>query len=40
MWNGPYDYDPEKDKLPSQVTAIIIVAAIVASLYLSFVVLV
>ncbi len=40
MWKGPYDYHPEKDKLPTRVTAFIIVAAFVAALYLSFVVLV
>ena len=40
MWKGPFDYDPEKDKLPAQVTAIIVVAAVVASIYLSFLVLV
>ncbi len=40
MWKGPYDYDREEDKLPLQITAFIIVAAIVASLYLSFFVLV
>jgi hypothetical protein len=40
MWQGPYDYDPEKDKLPAQITGIIIIASIVASLYLSFFVLV
>ena len=40
MWKGPFDFDPEKDKLPAQITAIIVVAAFVASLYLSFFVLV
>ena len=40
MWKGPYDYNPETDKLPIRVTILIIIAAFVASLYLSFVVLV
>ncbi len=38
MWKSPWDYNPETDKLPTNITIVIIIAAIVAAVYLSFVV--
>ena len=37
MPNSPFDYDPEKDNLPPLITFWIVVAALGAAVYLSFV---
>jgi len=37
MWKSPWDYNPETDKLSTNVTIIIINAAVLAAVYLSFV---
>jgi len=35
MWKSNWDYNPETDKLPKNITIIIVVASIVAAVYLS-----
>jgi len=37
MDKNDFNYDAERDKLPSNITAIIIMASIAAAIYLSFV---
>ncbi len=37
MWKSDWDYHPETDKLPMNITIIIVVASIVAAVYLSMV---
>jgi len=37
MWNSPWDYQPDKDKLPNNITSFIIIAAVLAAIYLSLV---
>lgn len=36
MWKSKFDYDPEKDKLPTNVTVVIVVTSIILAVYLSF----
>ncbi len=35
MWKSDWDYNPETDKLPKNITILIVVASIVAAVYLS-----
>ncbi len=37
MWHSDWDYNPETDKLPRNITLIIVIASIAAAVYLSFV---
>jgi hypothetical protein len=37
MWKSEWDYNPETDKLPRNVTIIIVIASIVAAVYLSMI---
>jgi len=37
MWKSDWDYNPETDKLPKNITILIVVASIVAAVYLSMV---
>jgi hypothetical protein len=37
MWKSEYDYDPEKDGLPRNATIFIVIASVIAALYLAFV---
>lgn len=37
MWKSDWDYNPETDKLPKNITILIVVASIVAAVYLSLV---
>jgi hypothetical protein len=37
MWHSDWDYNSETDKLPKNITILIIVASIVAAVYLSMV---
>ncbi len=37
MWKSQWDYNPETDKLSTNVTIVIIIAAILAAVYLSYV---
>ncbi len=36
MWHSDWDYNPEKDKIPRNITIIIVIASIAAAVYLSF----
>lgn len=37
MWKSDWDYNPETDKLPKNIIILIVVASIVAAVYLSMV---
>lgn len=37
MWKSDWDYNPETDKLPKNVTIMIVIASIMAAVYLSFI---
>ncbi|VAW26056.1 hypothetical protein MNBD_BACTEROID07-73 [hydrothermal vent metagenome] len=37
MWQSNWDYNPETDKLPKNITIIIVVASIAAAVYLSYI---
>jgi len=37
MWKSEWDYNPETDRLPRNVTFMIVIASIVAAVYLSMV---
>ncbi len=37
MWHSNWDYNPETDKLPKNITIIIVIASIAAAVYLSMV---
>jgi len=37
MWKSDWDYNPETDKLPKNVTIIIVIASIMAAIYLSMI---
>ncbi len=37
MWKSEWDYNPETDKLPKNVTIIIVIASIMAAVYLSMI---
>lgn len=37
MWKSEFDYDPEKDALPRNTTIFIVIASVLAALYLAFV---
>lgn len=37
MLHSEWDYNPEKDKIPRNITIIIVLASIAAAVYLSFV---
>lgn len=37
MWKSDWDYNPETDKLPKNITILIVVASIAAAVYLSLV---
>jgi len=37
MWQSNWNYNPEKDKIPRNITIIIVIASIAAAIYLSFV---
>ncbi len=37
MWKSDWDYNSETDKLPKNITILILVASIVAAVYLSMV---
>jgi len=37
MWKSEWDYNPETDKLPKNVTIIIVIASVAAAIYLSMV---
>ncbi len=37
MWKSEWDYNPEIDRLPRNVTFMIVIASIIAAVYLSFV---
>ncbi len=37
MWQSNWDYNPKKDKIPRNITIIIVIASIAAAVYLSFV---
>ncbi len=37
MWKSDWDYNSETDKLPKNITILIVVASIVAAVYLSMV---
>jgi hypothetical protein len=37
MWKSDWDYNQETDKLPKNITILIVVASIVAAVYLSMI---
>jgi len=37
MWKSDWDYNPETDRLPKNITILIVVASVVAAVYLSLV---
>jgi hypothetical protein len=37
MWKSEWDYNPETDKIPRNVTILIVVASIIAAVYLSMI---